>query len=144
MAPVARRVIGPLSMLLVAAFALGAAAIAQTHGGKPKSPVIWTPESLPYTGHVTTSYGFSVINKLKYPAGFRHFDYVNPEAPKGGTFRGTSAGSFDSLNGFIVLGTPPITFRLSAPPTETLMMRPFDEQNSQYGLLADRASRCGM
>ena len=137
MAPVARRVIGPLSMLLVAALALGAAAIAQTHGGKPKSPVIWTPESLPYTGHVTTSYGFSVINKLKYPAGFRHFDYVNPEAPKGGTFRGTSAGSFDSLNGFIVLGTPPITFRLSAPPTETLMMRPFDEQNSQYGLLAE-------
>ena len=155
MAPDWRRTLRLPSVLLVLALVVGAVVLTQHraasvtapspgakppagpgHGG-PHSPVSWTPESLPYSGHVTTSYGFSVLDKLKYPPGFKHFDFVNPDAPKGGTFRGTSAGGFDSLNGFIVLGSPPLTFRLSAPPTETLMMRPFDEQNSQYGLLAE-------
>ncbi len=141
MARASRRVNSPLPVLLLCiGLALWATADAQPRPGATKSPVVWTQESLPYSGHVNTSYGFSVVGKLKYPAGFRHFDYVNPDAPKGGTFRGTSAGGFDSLNGFIILGTPPLTFRLSAPPTETLMMRPFDEQNSQYGLLAENVT----
>ena len=40
----------------------------------------------------------------KYPADFKHFDYVNPDAPKGGTFRQSSFGGFDSLNPFINKG----------------------------------------
>ena len=42
----------------------------------------------------------------KYPANFKHFDYVNPDAPKGGTFRVNGSGSFDSLNPFINKGVP--------------------------------------
>ena len=42
----------------------------------------------------------------KYPANFKHVEYVNPDAPKGGTFRKSALGSFDSLNPFILKGTP--------------------------------------
>ena len=40
----------------------------------------------------------------KYPANFQHFDYVNPDAPKGGTLRQQSVGGFDSFNPFIPKG----------------------------------------
>ena len=40
----------------------------------------------------------------KYPADFKHFDYVNPDAPKGGIFRQAGFGGFDSLNPFINKG----------------------------------------
>ncbi|MGE8310306.1 MAG: ABC transporter substrate-binding protein, partial [Pseudomonas protegens] len=40
----------------------------------------------------------------KYPANFQHFNFVNPDAPKGGTFRMAGFGSFDSLNPFISKG----------------------------------------
>ena len=49
-------------------------------------------------------HGLSLFGSLKYPAGFERFDYVNPDAPKGGTLRYASIGSFDSLNPFIVKG----------------------------------------
>jgi microcin C transport system substrate-binding protein len=42
----------------------------------------------------------------KYPADFKHFDYVNPDAPKGGIFRQAGFGGFDSLNPFISKGVP--------------------------------------
>ena len=41
----------------------------------------------------------------KYPADFTHFDYVNPDAPKGGTLRLSGFGGFDSLNPYISRGT---------------------------------------
>ena len=55
------------------------------------------------------SHGISVFGDLKYGPDFEHFDYVNPDAPKGGEmhFRGTGASStFDSLNPFILKGEP--------------------------------------
>ena len=58
---------------------------------------------------VIVSHGISTFGDLKYPADFKHFDYVNPDAPKGGTmsFRGTGASqTFDSLNPFILKGEP--------------------------------------
>jgi microcin C transport system substrate-binding protein len=42
----------------------------------------------------------------KYPANFKHVDYVNPDAPKGGTFRKPPSAAFDSLNPFINKGVP--------------------------------------
>ncbi|NNG64282.1 ABC transporter substrate-binding protein, partial [Pseudomonas fragi] len=42
----------------------------------------------------------------KYPANFKHVDYVNPDAPKGGIFRKSALGTFDSLNPFINKGVP--------------------------------------
>ena len=51
--------------------------------------------------------GFSAYGKVKYPDNFTHFDYVNPKAPKGGRLILGALGTFDSLNPFIVKGTPP-------------------------------------
>ena len=49
-------------------------------------------------------HALSLIGEPKYPAGFTHFDYVNPEAPKGGLVRIADVGSFDSLNPVLYRG----------------------------------------
>ena len=52
----------------------------------------------------TTSHGLSIYGDLKYGPGFKHFDYVNPDAPKGGDVRLAAIGTFDNLNPFILKG----------------------------------------
>lgn len=74
----------------------------------------------------------------KYPADFPHFNYVNPDAPKGGTLRLFSLGSFDSLNPFIVKGLPASDF--SDLVYESLMQNSSDEPFSMYGVLAESIS----
>ena len=69
-----------------------------------------------------------------YPEGFPHFNYVNPDAPKGGKIRFGATGSFDSLNPFIVNGTAAIGLREHV--FESLMARGYDEPFTLYGLLA--------
>lgn len=69
----------------------------------------------------------------KYPANFKHFDYVNPDAPKGGTFRMNGSGSFDSLNPFINKGVPADNIDLVY---DTLARNSLDEPFTEYGLLA--------
>ena len=59
-----------------------------------------TPES-PAPRH-----GIAMHGDLKYPADFDHFDYTNPDAPKGGILKQWSLGTFDSFNPFIIKGTP--------------------------------------
>ncbi len=82
-----------------------------------------------YVGH-----GVAMHGDLKYGPGFTHFDYVNPDAPKGGEVRLQANGSFDSLNPFILKGQPAVGIgRLF----ETLMTGSQDEAFSQYGLLAE-------
>ena len=49
-------------------------------------------------------HGLSTFGDLKYPADFKHFDYVNPQAPKGGTVKLRDIGTFDNLNPFIIKG----------------------------------------
>jgi len=71
----------------------------------------------------------------KYPRGFSHFDYVNPDAPKGGSFILSSTGTFDSLNPFLLKGVS--ANGLNTLVFETLMAPSMDEPFSQYGLLAD-------
>ena len=44
----------------------------------------------------------------RYPADFSHFEYVNPDAPKGGTLRVMGSGTFDTLNPYTLKGTSPI------------------------------------
>lgn len=63
------------------------------------------PSSLQAKTHTST--GFSVFGQCKYPDDFKYFDYVNPEAPQGGEIVLGDNGSFDSLNPFIIKGTPP-------------------------------------
>jgi len=52
------------------------------------------------------AHGVDLYGSLKYPADFQHFDYVNPDAPKGGSLSLAIVGSFDSLNPFIIKGVP--------------------------------------
>ncbi|GGI96368.1 extracellular solute-binding protein [Halopseudomonas pertucinogena] len=81
--------------------------------------------------HALTLYG----EPPKYPADFQHFDYVNPDAPKGGTLRLSAFGSFDSLNGFISRGTAADQLGLIY---DTLTAHALDEPFTEYGLIAER------
>ncbi|SEN17400.1 microcin C transport system substrate-binding protein [Pseudomonas sp. ok272] len=74
----------------------------------------------------------------KYPADFKHFDYVNPQAPKGGTFRQAGFGGFDSLNPFISKGVPANDIDLVY---DTLARQSLDEPFTEYGLLAGKIER---
>lgn len=93
----------------------------------------------------TKSHGLSAFGDLKYSADFKHFDYVNPNAPKGG--RVTMIGpagtlTFDSFNGYIVKGVPAQGLGyLSRVRTlfDQLMVRAYDEPDAVYGLVAHTA-----
>lgn len=74
----------------------------------------------------------------KYPADFKHFDYVNPDAPKGGTFRQASFGGFDSLNPFINKGVPADNVGIIY---DTLMRQSLDEPFTEYGLVAGKIEK---
>lgn len=74
----------------------------------------------------------------KYPANFQHFDYVNPDAPKGGTLRQTGFGGFDSLNPFINKGVAADDIGLIY---DTLTRHGLDEPFSEYGLLAEKIEK---
>lgn len=79
-------------------------------------------------------HGLALHGEVRYPADFEHFDYVNPDAPKGGTvFRGVQ-GSFDSLNPFILGGRPATGM---SDVFDTLLVRSADEPFSAYGLIAE-------
>ena len=81
--------------------------------------------------HAITLYGESP----KYPANFQHFDYVNPQAPKGGTFRQSGLGSYDSLNPFISKGVAADGIGIIY---DTLTRHSLDEPFTEYGLLAGK------
>jgi microcin C transport system substrate-binding protein len=83
-------------------------------------------------------HGLTLFGSLKYAPDFEHFDYVNPDAPKGGLLRYASMGSFDSLNPFIVKGRA--AAGVSTLLYETLMTDAQDEPASEYGLLAESVS----
>lgn len=74
----------------------------------------------------------------KYPANFKHVDYVNPNAPKGGTFREAALGGFDSLNPFISKGVPAANIGLIY---DTLAQQSLDEPITEYGLIAGKIEK---
>ena len=65
--------------------------------------------SFPAAAMVSESHGYAQFGTLKYPATFTHFDWVNPQAPKGGTLRAMAFGTFDTLNPYTFKGSSPIT-----------------------------------
>ena len=67
------------------------------------------------------SHGLSLFGELKYPAGFKHFDYVNPQAPKGGTVRMIAVGTFDNFNMAVVRRAAARSRRASKLIYNTLM-----------------------
>lgn len=79
-------------------------------------------------------YGLSKYGDLKYPANFSHFDYANPNAPKGGELKQEAIGTFDNFNPFILKGNPAEGLGLLF---DTLMLSSADEPFSKYGLLAE-------
>ena len=68
----------------------------------------------------------------KYAPDFKHFDYVNPDAPKGGTLRLGATGGFDSFNPYIIRGDPG-----PSDSIETLLTPSADEAFTEYGLIAE-------
>jgi microcin C transport system substrate-binding protein len=84
-------------------------------------------------------HGISAFGDLKYPPDFKHFDWVNPDAPKGGRLAliGTAArNTFDSFNDFILKGDAAQGLDLLF---DTLMTRNVDEPDAVYGLVAHSA-----
>ena len=82
-------------------------------------------------------HGLSLFGDLKYQPGFKNFDYVNVNAPKGGTLRMGSVGTFDSLNPFIIKGR---AASLSGLIYDSLLTPSADEPSSFYGLIAEAVS----
>lgn len=85
------------------------------------------------------AHAIAMYGEPKYPAGFSHFDYANPLAPKGGTINlagnAYEAANFDKLNPFTLRGRAPTG--LLELVFDTLMVYSMDEQMTQYGLLAE-------
>src|SRR5712672_2757892 len=84
-------------------------------------------------------HGLSLFGELRYPPGFKHFNYVNPNAPKAGTVRMIAFGTFDNFNevvaglkGSIALGAGMIS--------DTPLVSALDEVSTEYGLLAEAVS----
>ena len=78
----------------------------------------------------------SMFGELKYPSDFKHFEYVNPNAPKGGLVRMEARGTFDTLNSFTIKGISAAGLGLIY---DTLMESSRDEAFSEYGLLVEHA-----
>ncbi|MBE0484818.1 extracellular solute-binding protein [Marinobacter sp.] len=83
-------------------------------------------------------HGIAMHGELKYPPGFSHFDYVNPDAPKGGTLKlSVVSNGFDSFNPFVIRGVA--AAGVSTYVYDTLMESSADEPFSEYGLIAESA-----
>ena len=74
------------------------------------------------------AHGYALWDDLKYPAGFTAFDYVNPDAPKGGLVRLATTGTFDTLNIIPVQGSPAAGLGILYEPLMTGSLdQPFDQ-----------------
>ncbi|RMT24627.1 ABC transporter, periplasmic substrate-binding protein, partial [Pseudomonas syringae pv. spinaceae] len=96
---------------------------------------------------ITESHGYAQFGVLKYPASFTHFDWVNPEAPKGGTLRMMAFGTFDTLNPYTFKGSSPVSTGNFLQYGVSELNEPLmvgtgqydpsgDEPTSSYGLIA--------
>ncbi|MBM3597024.1 MAG: ABC transporter substrate-binding protein [Alphaproteobacteria bacterium] len=79
------------------------------------------------------SHGFAIHGELGYPADFKHFNYVNPDAPKGGDVVLSAPRTFDSLHPFILKGVAAAGIAIVY---QSLMAASADEAATQYGLIA--------
>lgn len=81
----------------------------------------------------------SLLGESKYGENFQRYDYVNPDAPKGGTLNSTVVGTYDSFNPYIVQGTPAAGFAAFGGGLlyDTLMEQALDEPSVSHSLVAD-------
>ena len=87
----------------------------------------------------TWRHGISLFGELKYPAGFKQFDYVNASAPKAGMARQIAVGTFDNFN-IVVAGVKGSLAAGSDLIYETLSVASLDEVSCEYGLIAEAVS----
>src|SRR6266404_9435348 len=106
-----------------------------------RRPQHWTPAlgvllccALATAALAAGTYGLSLFGELKYGPDFKNFDYVNPNAPKGGTMKFSAIGTYDTLNGFVVKGVAAVDI---GRIFDTLMLPSQDEPSSEYGLVAE-------
>lgn len=103
--------------------------------------------SFPASATISESHGYAQFVTLKYPASFSHFDWVNPDAPKGGTLRIMASGTFDTLNPYTFKGSSPISTAHFLQYGANELNEPLmvgtgaydpsgDEPASSYGLIA--------
>src|SRR6266446_7616657 len=81
------------------------------------------------------SHGLSLFGELKYPPGFKNFDYVDPKAPKGGMMKFSAIGTYDTLNPYVVKHVAAAGI---GQIFDTLTVASQDEPGAEYGLVADR------
>src|SRR5262249_51402945 len=84
-------------------------------------------------------HALSLFGDIKYPAGFKRFDYVNPDAPKGGSVRQLEIGTFDNFN-IVVSGVKGVMPQGASLIYEQLTQQSLDEVETSYGQLADSAA----
>src|SRR3989442_12398151 len=84
-------------------------------------------------------HALSVFGDVKYPADFKRYDYVNPNAPKGGVVRMFEQGTFDNFN-IVVSGFKGSLARGASMMIETLTTRSEDEPSTAYEQLAEAAA----
>ena len=84
---------------------------------------------------ITITHALAMTGTPRYAQDFKHFEYANPDAPKGGNVKLGTVGTFDSLNPFIIRGVAAAGTGLMY---DTLTDRSLDEPFTQYGLLAEK------
>jgi microcin C transport system substrate-binding protein len=119
---------------LIRAGALGAASLL-TPEAFAKSTAKAQTSPAPAPGE-TESYGLSTFGDLAEPENFKHFGYVNPNAPKGGTLAlSPPSPTFDTFNAYVLRGNPATGMSLVF---DTLMNQSLDERDAYYGLVAKK------
>ncbi|MBR1122944.1 ABC transporter substrate-binding protein [Bradyrhizobium lablabi] len=102
-------------------------------------PVLETAKAQGAGNEPAWRHALSLFGDIKYPADFKRYDYVNPDAPKGGVARMISIGTFDNFN-IAVAGIKGNLAPAATQIYETLMAKSLDEVVTQYGLLAEAAA----
>lgn len=110
----------------IAGLSVIGSAEAQSAGELPSSGLAWR-------------HALSLFGQVKYPADFKRFDYVNPEAPKGGVARQIAVGTFDNFN-IVVSGVKGQAAGAIAFIYESLLTPALDEVSTEYGALAEAVS----
>ncbi|KUZ32958.1 extracellular solute-binding protein [Burkholderia territorii] len=113
------------------------AAIARAVRAAGRTAAAWAIQAVLAATAAHAAHAIAQYGEPKYPPGFRHFDYVNPDAPKGGTLvlaNPNRLTSFDKFNPFTMRGNPAPGIDMLF---ESLATGSMDEPASAYGLLAD-------
>jgi len=114
------------STLVAPAFGALGAALPQRPALAQTQPQVWR-------------HALSLFGDIKYPEGFKHFEYVNPKAPQGGSVCQSAFGTFDNFN-MVVSGVKGSIAAGTELFTETLTTASLDEVSTEYGLLAEAVS----